>query len=47
MMALAAVAGLLYGLVYNRFRSLEASIILHFSVNLVHFLFFTYPLAVR
>lgn len=45
MMALAAVGGLFYGIVYNRYRSLEASIFLHFSVNLVHFLFFTYPFA--
>lgn len=45
MMVLAAAAGLLYGLVYHRFRSLQASIVLHFGVNLVHFLFFTYPFA--
>jgi membrane protease YdiL (CAAX protease family) len=40
---LATIAGLGYGLVYQRTRHIEASMLTHFSVNAVHFLFFTYP----
>ncbi len=39
---LATVAGIGYGWVY-RTQRIEASILTHFSVNLMHFLFFTYP----
>ncbi len=42
-MLLAAVAGLFYGYAYMRTKKLEASILTHFMVNTVHFLFFTYP----
>jgi membrane protease YdiL (CAAX protease family) len=37
------IAGLGYGLVYARTRRLEAAMAVHFGVNAVHFLFFTYP----
>ncbi len=40
---LAGVSGLGYGLVYQRTRRIEASIIMHFLLNLTHILFFTYP----
>jgi membrane protease YdiL (CAAX protease family) len=42
--ALATVAGCGYGWIYARTRRIEASILMHFSVNLTHFLFFTYPM---
>lgn len=42
-MILAAFAGMGYGWIYFRTKRIEASIISHFSLNLVHFLFFTYP----
>ncbi|MDB6126494.1 MAG: protease family (abortive protein) protein, partial [Verrucomicrobia bacterium] len=41
--ALATVAGLGYGWVYQRTGRIEASILTHFSLNAVHFFFFTYP----
>jgi uncharacterized protein len=40
---LATVAGLGYGWVYAFTRRVEASIVTHFGLNLVHILFFTYP----
>lgn len=40
---LATVAGMGYGWIYWRTQRIEASIITHFTLNLVHFLFFTYP----
>lgn len=40
---LAAVAGVLYGYAFSRTRQIEASVITHFWVNMVHFLAFTYP----
>jgi uncharacterized protein len=45
---LASAAGAGYGWVYASTRRIEASILTHFGLNLVHFVFFTYPaLAVR
>lgn len=44
LMALAAVAGLGYSLAYALTRRIEAAILTHFTVNAVHFLFFSYPL---
>jgi membrane protease YdiL (CAAX protease family) len=41
--ALATVAGVGYGLAYRRTRCIEAGILLHFTLNAVHFLGFTYP----
>lgn len=40
---LASVAGVGYGLVYQKTKSIESSILVHFAVNTLHFLFFTYP----
>jgi uncharacterized protein len=40
---LATVAGIGYGLVYQQSKSIEASIVTHFLLNAVHFIFFTYP----
>lgn len=40
---LASVAGLFYGWVYKKTRKIEASILTHFLLNLVHILLFTYP----
>ena len=41
--SLAGLAGLGYALIYARTRRIEAAVIAHFSVNLVHFTGFTYP----
>lgn len=43
MVLLASVAGLGYGWVYLRTRSLGAAVLAHFSLNAVHFLLLTYP----
>lgn len=40
---LSIIAGLLYGQIYRKSGRIESSILLHFLVNLTHFLFFTYP----
>jgi membrane protease YdiL (CAAX protease family) len=42
---LATVAGVGYGIVYHRARSVEMSILAHFALNATHFLLFTYPQA--
>jgi membrane protease YdiL (CAAX protease family) len=41
--ALASVAGIGYGYAYMRTQRLEAAVLTHFAVNLVHFVGFTYP----
>lgn len=41
--SLAVVAGCIYGYAYSRYRRLESAIFTHFGLNLVHFLFFSYP----
>lgn len=41
---LAGLAGIGYGWVYYRCKRIEGSIFTHFSLNLTHFLFFTYPM---
>lgn len=41
--ALATVAGLGYGSIYQRTQRIEASILTHFALNTVHFFLFTYP----
>jgi membrane protease YdiL (CAAX protease family) len=43
---LAAAAGLGYGIVYDRTKSIEMSMLAHFGLNAAHFLLFTYPQAV-
>ncbi len=40
---LATVAGMGYGWIYARTRSIAAAILAHAGLNTVHFLFFTYP----
>ena len=40
---LASIAGYCYGSIFNKAKRIEASILLHFFVNIVHFLLFTYP----
>jgi uncharacterized protein len=37
------IASLIYGTIYQVTKSIEASILCHFGLNLVHFLLFTYP----
>ena len=44
---LATVAGLGYGIVYQRTQSIEMSMLAHFTLNTTHFLLFTYPQALR
>lgn len=44
---LATIAGLFYGYAYQKTGRLESSIIVHFGLNVVHFLFFSYPAMVR
>ncbi|WP_280154200.1 CPBP family intramembrane metalloprotease [Piscinibacter sp. XHJ-5] len=43
LVALAALAGLGYSLVYAMTRRVEAAILVHFAVNAVHFVGFSYP----
>lgn len=40
---LATIAGLGYGWIYHSTRSIESVILTHFSLNAIHFIFFTYP----
>lgn len=41
--ALATIAGLGYGWIYQRTQRIEAGILAHFALNTVHFFLFTYP----
>lgn len=43
--AIATLAGLLYGLTYYWTGRLAFAVVTHFAFNLVHLLFFTYPMA--
>lgn len=40
---LSTVAGLFYGYAYAKTGRVEAAILTHFGVNIIHFTFFTYP----
>lgn len=40
---LASLAGMFYGTAYRRAGQIESAILTHFSLNCVHFFFFTYP----
>lgn len=40
---LAALAGLFYGFAFQRTQRIESAMLVHFGLNAVHFLFFTYP----
>ncbi|WP_161597533.1 CPBP family intramembrane glutamic endopeptidase [Fluviispira multicolorata] len=39
----AFIAGLGYGYAYQKSGKIESAILVHFGLNLIHFLFFTYP----
>tara|TARA_R110002110_G_scaffold400317_2_gene616650 strand:+ start:8379 stop:9305 length:927 start_codon:yes stop_codon:yes gene_type:complete len=43
MVLLSSVAGLFYGWAYMKTKRIEASIFVHFAVNALHFLCFSYP----
>ena len=43
LVAISTVAGLFYGLAFKTTKSLVTPICVHFTVNAVHFFFFTYP----
>jgi uncharacterized protein len=40
---LATVCGSFYGYIYDKTKEVRSSIVLHFSINMLHFLLFTYP----
>lgn len=40
---LSIIAGIFYGLAYDKTRRLSSSIIVHAGINSLHFVFFTYP----
>jgi len=42
--AMATIAGLIYGLVYAKTRRIETAILTHYFTNTVHILFFSYPM---
>ncbi|MGC1878474.1 MAG: type II CAAX endopeptidase family protein [Rhabdochlamydiaceae bacterium] len=42
-LCLVFIASVIYGTIYQATQSIEASILSHFSLNVIHFLFFTYP----
>ncbi len=44
---LAGFAGLFYGYAYHKTSRIECSMLVHFGLNLIHFLFFSYPALVR
>jgi membrane protease YdiL (CAAX protease family) len=46
-MFLVTMAGVGFGWIYDRTKRIEASILTHFSLNIMHFLFFTYPALAR
>ncbi|WBV57629.1 CPBP family intramembrane metalloprotease [Chryseobacterium daecheongense] len=39
----AAIAGIMYGLIYQRSNNILVNILSHFLLNIIHILFFTYP----
>lgn len=41
---LATITGVGYGWIYNKTQYIESAIVSHFGLNLIHFIFFTYPL---
>lgn len=43
--AFAGIAGFFYGYAYHTTKRIEAAVIVHFSINVLHMLLFTYPLA--
>lgn len=47
MILLSTLAGLFYGAVYMKTNRLETSVLVHFGLNMTHFLLFSYPFLVR
>lgn len=47
LIAAATVAGVGYGVAYDRSKRIEAAILAHFTLNASHFFLFTYPYAAR
>jgi membrane protease YdiL (CAAX protease family) len=47
MIIFSIIAGFFYGTAYMRNNRIEAAILVHFSLNAVHFFFFSYPSFVR
>jgi len=43
MIIFASIAGLFYGYAYQKTKRIEASMLVHFCLNMVHFIVFTYP----
>lgn len=43
LIGLATVAGIFFGYAYHRTGRIESAVIAHFGLNLVHFIFFSYP----
>lgn len=44
---LASIAGLFYGITYEKTNRILCAIIIHFCLNLTHLIFFTYPMAIK
>jgi membrane protease YdiL (CAAX protease family) len=40
---LSSIAGLFYGYIYQKTDRIESSILVHFGLNAIHFLFLSYP----
>lgn len=45
--ALAAIAGLVYGFTFHKTRRLELAMLVHFGLNATHFFLFSYPASAR
>lgn len=46
-LSLVFVAGCVYGAIYQYTKAIESSILCHFLLNMIHVLFFTYPMLQR
>lgn len=44
---LASIAGGCYGLTYQKTRRILCAMLVHFGLNLIHLIFFTYPAAIK
>jgi membrane protease YdiL (CAAX protease family) len=44
---LAGLAGCFYGMTYEKTNRIFCAMLVHFGLNLIHFLFFTYPMVAR
>lgn len=43
----ASIAGLFYGFIYEKTNRILCAMFVHFGINLIHFIFFTYPSATQ